>query len=288
MARKTLQHDGSVYLLSGTPMPNDPTELWPPVKYLWPEIAEQHECSSKRQWMHEFCRVRITPYGWKPYAVKNGAALRKSLDKIMLRRTLDDVALELPPLRVDLQRLPKSQAAENALAEYEEWEETDYTSTIRRLLGSLKAPIIVRQLVEELSNGAYEKLVVFYHHKDVGYTVDKAFEDAGFSVAGFGGDASSTEREEQIQRFQANDDVRVFVGQQTAAGIGVNLTAANEVVLLEPAWTPSDNEQALKRIHRIGQDKPCRVRIFALSGTIDEAIMGTIRNKVKMQKEVGL
>lgn len=287
LARQCYKNGGRAWLLSGTPLPNDPTELWPPIKYLWPEIAAEVDCTRATQWRAKWCLCRPTPYGPKPYAVKNGSELRRILRRIMLRRTLDDVNLELPPLRVELSRLPKSKAAADALAEYERWEESDYTSTLRRLLGNVKAPIVTKQIISELDYGAYDKIVVMYHHRDVGQQLRESFLEAQYGVSGFGGDASQTEREKEIARFREGPS-QVFVAQQTAAGIAVNLTAASEIVLLEPAWTPSKNEQALKRIHRIGQEHPCRVRIFALSGTIDEAIMGTIRNKMRMLKEVGL
>jgi len=288
LARQCVRNEGRAWLLSGTPMPNDPTELWSPIKYLWPEIAEEHGCSRATHWRDTFTKCRPTPYGLKPYAVKNGAALRRSLNEIMLRRTLDDVGLELSPLRVELSRLPRSAASCEKLAEYEEWEETDYTSTLRRLLGSAKAEPVAKRIIEELDNGAYEKIVVLYHHRDVGETLEEQFRTAGYDPVGFNGDTPQGKRQEAIERFQEDADIRVFLAQQTAAGIAINLTAATEIVLLEPAWSPNDNWQAIDRIHRIGQEQPCRARIFALSGTLDEAIMGTIRNKVEMQQEVGL
>lgn len=287
LASRTVKKGGWAWLLSGTPMPNDPTELWPPIRYLWPEIKERFGVSRATEWRDKFCRCRPTPYGLKPYAVKNGAELRDALSDIMLRRTLDDVGLELPPLRVELSRLPKGDADTEALAEYEAWEDTDYTSTLRRLLGSVKAPLVAKQIIEELDDGAYEQIVVLYYHRDVGAGLREEFDKHGYSPVGFDGSTAQGARQEAIEAFDRGES-QVFLAQQTAAGIAINLTAATEIVLLEPAWSPNDNHQAIDRIHRIGQDQPCRARIFALSGTLDEAIMGTIRNKVAMQEEVGL
>lgn len=291
LAVRAIRNGGRAWLLSGTPMPNDPTELWPAIRYLWPDVRERLGMTRLTQWRERFCKCRPTPYGLKPYAVKNGDELRDILfgdDPIMLRRTLDDVGLELPPLRVELSRLPKDRAAEEALAEYEEWEETEYVSTLRRVLGQMKAPMVGNLLAEELNNGAYDKLVLLYYHKNVGTELAQLFLDEDLAVTGFDGSTSQTDRQRAIERFQEDPEVRVFLAQQTAAGIAINLTAANEVVLLEPAWSPEANWQALKRVHRIGQDAPCRARMFAVSGTLDEAILGTIHNKVQMQKEVGL
>lgn len=290
MARRCVKDGGRAYLLSGTPMPNDPTELWTAIKYLWPEVKKRLGITRATQWRDHFCECRVTPYGLKPYEVKNGSELRDILfgdDPIMLRRTLDDVGLELPPLRVELSRLPKGDADTEALAEYEEWEDTDYTSTLRRLLGSVKAPLVAKQIIEELNDGAYEQIVFLYYHRDVGTELREAFSRGGISTVGFDGSTQQQVRQEEIDKFQTRD-AQVFLAQQTAAGIAINLTAASEIVLLEPAWSPSENDQAIQRVHRIGQDRPCRARIFALSGTIDEAIMGTIRQKLEMRQEVGL
>ena len=75
---------------------------------------------------------------------------------------------------------------------------------------------------------------------------------------------------------------RIFLAQQTAAGIGITLTAATEIVLVEPSWSPEDNLQAIKRIHRIGQKHPCRARLFAVPDSIDAAIMKSTARKMKM------
>ena len=275
------------WLLSGTPMPNNPTELWAPVRYLWPSIAEELNLRTAQEWMLRFCKVRQTPYGIKPYGVRSGAQLRQILNRIMLRRTIDEVGVDLPPLRVDLHHLPKGAVD---LSEYEAMDASEeaYTSSLRRVLGMAKAGPVARQIVDELKDGAYDKIVVLYHHTDVGHTLGRAFAEAGYTAVGFSGSTPQKIRWANIQAFQENPRLPIFLAQQTAAGIAINLTAANEIVLVEPAWTPDDNSQAVARIRRIGQDRPCRARIFAIAGTIDSRVMSTIRAKVAMQKEVSL
>jgi len=206
----------------------------------------------------------------------------------MLRRKLVSVGLDLPPLRMNLVRLPKDKAAVDALQEYEGMEasEAAYTSSLRRVLGGVKAPMVAKQIIEELKDRAYRKIVVLYYHKDVGRQLTRLFMAADIRLAGFDGSTPSLQRQHDIDLFQNHPDVRVFLAQQQAAGIAINLTAASEVVLIEPAWSPDENRQAIKRIHRIGQDQPCRARIFTISGTLDEAIMGTLTRKSKMQREV--
>lgn len=274
------------WLLTGTPMPNDPTEVYPFFRFLWPERLEDLGIRTSDDWLHRFCLTRYTEYGEKPYAVQNGDLLRGMLNEVMLRRSLEDVGFELPPLRVDLDRLPRD-TVDLDLEAYDAIEENDYTSRIRRVLGEAKAAPIVHRIEDELVGGEYDKVVVLYHHRSVGEALSRGFQQAGFAVTGFDGSTPQEERRNAIQRFQQSN-VPVFLAQQTAAGVGITLTAAHEIVLVEPSWSPSDNYQAITRIHRIGQEHPCRARVFAVSGTLDEAVMGTIRQKLNMQAAIGL
>ena len=279
------------WLLSGTPMPNDPTELWAMFKYLWPERPAALDITTAEQWMHKFCKVRATEWGPKPYAVKNGAILKGMLEDIMMRRTLDQVGLDLPPLRVTLSYLPKDADLARGLQEYSEYEDGDpeqvYTSTLRRLLGKAKAPRIAKQVAEELTDGAYKAIVLLYYHREVGALLRETLEEAGHTCVGFDGSTPQTMRQRAIDAFQSGG-APVFLAQMTSAGVAITLTRASELVLVEPEWSPDDNRQAIKRIHRIGQDHPCRARIFAVQGTLDASVMWTVARKVQMQQEVGL
>jgi SWI/SNF-related matrix-associated actin-dependent regulator of chromatin subfamily A-like protein 1 len=287
------------WLLSGSPVPNNAMELWAPIRVLWPEIPRALGIDSAQEWLNRFCRYKRTPFGVKVFGIKNGSALRPHLKAIMLRRTLDDVALELPPLRVDTVLLPRDQAFDAALTaqgfdadavmatlhEHEGREEPGALPKLRRLLGEAKTPAIIETLKEELESKSVDKIVVLaYHH-----TVMDMLRDGlkKFGVTGFDGNTPVAKRQGAIDAFTTGYE-RVFVGQQSAAGIGINLQAASEVVLVEPAWSPEDNAQALKRIHRIGQTRPCRARIFAFAGSLDEAVMDVCARKVRMQLELGL
>lgn len=279
------------WLLSGTPMPNDPTELWAMMKYLWPERPAEHNITTAEQWMHKFCKVRQTLYGPKPYAVQNGPLLRSMLEDVMLRRTLKQVGLDLPPLHVTLSHMAKDADLAQHLQEYSEYEDGDeeevYTSTLRRLLGKAKAPMIAKQVASELDDGAYPAIVVLYYHRETGALLREGLEDAGHTCVGFDGSTPQGARQEAIDTFQGGG-APVFLAQMTSAGVAITLTRASEIVLAEPEWSPDDNRQAIKRIHRIGQDTPCRARIFAVAGTLDASVMGTLARKVQMQEEVGL
>lgn len=301
-ALRLAQAADRAWLLSGTPMPNHPGELYPAVAALWPTFLRRLSKTDKPltywQWFNLFTRWTNTKYGPRPYATKNKKVLRYILDTIMLRRTLNDVSIQLPPLRVHTQLLEKDTAFVKALEEYgdeaksllhamesEAADERGSTSRLRRFLGEYKAPLIGRQIAQELADNEYQKIVVLAYHRSVITRLAEILEE--FDVAIYHGDTSDRLRADAKERFQRGK-ARVFLGQQTASGTGLNLQAASEVVLVEPDWTPTQNKQAIKRVHRIGQDRPCRARIFAVSSTLDEALMGVIAQKTQMQADAGL
>jgi SNF2 family DNA or RNA helicase len=280
------------WLLSGTPVPNDVRELWPPFKALWYEKPHSRGITTAFQWMNYFCRWSDSDYGPRVWGNKPAAreVLKPWLQEIMLRRRLQDVALELPPLRVTVQHLPKDPDLRKRLMGLGGISLTSddlSLSTLRRVLGQYKATPIAQELVRELANDPQASLVVLYHHHSAGTQLANNFLKAGIPFSGFDGTWPVHLRQPEIDAFQEGH-TRVFLAQQGAAGLGITLTRSHEIVLVEPSWSPADNDQAIKRIHRIGQDKPCRARIFAVPDSLDESLMATLARKSTMIGEVGL
>jgi SWI/SNF-related matrix-associated actin-dependent regulator of chromatin subfamily A-like protein 1 len=294
IARKVEQ----AWLLSGTPIPKDVSELWSIVRVLWPHIPAELGIMTGQQWLNFFCRYKVTPFGRKVFGLKNADVLRAHLKTFMLRRTVEQVAPFLPPLRVDVDLLPQDDAFTDAIAALEQdaaavmaavesHSNSDAPGALprlRRLLGEAKAPRILQILQAELDSGAVQKIVVLaYHHSVLDILRDGLWK---YGVVGFDGGTPQVKRQSAIDAFTNDPRARVFLAQQTAAGVGINLQAAHEVVLVEPAWTPDDNAQAIKRVHRIGQTTPCRARIFAVADSLDEAVMNVCARRTRMQAEI--
>lgn len=285
---------GRVWLLSGTPMPNDPRELYPVLKGFWPELLEELGTTTAFKYMDRFCVWTENEWGYRVWGLKPAAKkeLVPALRRIFLRRKLADVALDLPPLRFTVERLPKDTELAHKLALLGADMESDdeSLSTLRRVLGEYKARPIGNKLIEELREDLSLSLVVLYHHRRTG-AILRDMIARNYNVVGFDGSTPAEARQQAIDLFQNADpsrnmNARVFLAQQTAAGIGINLTRATEIVLVEPSWSPEDNAQAIKRIHRIGQDRPCRARLFAVPGSLDDALMSALARKQGMIEEV--
>ena len=291
------------WLLSGTPMPNNPAELFAPMQALWPDVLVQLGITTYMDWVKRFCIYHTVQYGrgWgeptlKITGAKNLDQLKPHMRDIMLRRKEVE---GLPPLRIHLSRLPRDAGFERALQdsgvdaaalvhqiEAEESADDKSASKLRRLLGEYKAPRIAFEIGKELESNSYPKIVILAYHHSVLDALERGLSD--FNPLGFRGSTPQAKRQEAIDLFTNDPRRRVFIAQQTAAGIGINLQVASEIILVEPAWSPDDNAQAIKRIHRIGQDVPCRARIYCVAGSLDEAVMGTLQRKLRMQRDLGL
>lgn len=305
IAALTIARDAQhAWLLSATPMPNHPGELWPPLRALWPCIPAALDLGNYDEWLNEFCHWTPSPYGPKIWGAKNGSRLRPYLDRIMLRRQPADVSVQLPPLRVDVELLQRndlfdrsirdtgkdvSQVAE-ALADAERdsvAEVPGALSRLRHILGELKSEWIARRIAEELDERQYDKIVILAYHQRVLRRFEQ--ELGHYGVTGFDGSTPAAQRDRAVMQFRDDSSVRVFVAQQTAAGTGLDgLQVSAEIVLAEPAWSPDENAQAVKRIHRIGSTLPCRARMFAVDGTLDDGIMHTLARKTRMKLDTGL
>ena len=87
------------------------------------------------------------------------------------------------------------------------------------------------------------------------------------------------------RRIQIAEKSKVIVATIGAFSVGVNLTKANHLVFNDISWVPADNEQALKRIHRIGQERACTIH-YVVGGHVDKFILDKVRSKMKIINSV--
>ena len=94
------------------------------------------------------------------------------------------------------------------------------------------------------------------------------------------------DREKAIQNFQNNDDCRVFLISLKAGGVGLNLTAADYVYIVDPWWNPAVEQQAIDRTHRIGQTKNIFAYRMICKDTVEEKILELQERKKSLVKEI--
>ncbi|WP_040163848.1 DEAD/DEAH box helicase [Microbacterium gorillae] len=146
-----------------------------------------------------------------------------------------------------------------------------------RKIGQAKAGLAADYAVQlQRSVG---KVVFFAKHIDVMDQAEALFAANGLKTVSLRGDQSSTARQEAIDAFNADPEVAIAVCSLTAAGVGVNLQAASNVVLAELSWTAAEQTQAIDRVHRIGQDEPVTAWRIIAAHTLDSKIAELIDQK---------
>jgi SNF2 family DNA or RNA helicase len=282
-----------VWLLTGTPTPNNASELFPHIRALWPELAPNGKTYA--DWINTYTRYEPGAHGIKFFGNKNLPQLREALNGVMLRRLPEDVIPDMPKVLLstwaldadaaleEVKRLeitPEVQELAHRLDSGEQVPDSDpHIAAFRRVCGLAKAKPVADLIREELNQLPGEKIIVFVHHRDVLLRIYNELKDF-YPVFVRGGDSDKT-RQEAIDSFQADPQVRVFIGQIQACSTAVTLTAASRIVFAESSWVPSDNEQAIYRARRIGQKSQILARIAYLDKSIDEAIQNTVARKTR-------
>lgn len=123
------------------------------------------------------------------------------------------------------------------------------------------------------------KVVFFAKHVDVMDQAEQTFAERGISYASIRGDQTPKVREKNIKAFVEDPEVQIVVCSLTAAGIGLNLQVASNMVLAELSWTDAEQTQAIDRIHRIGQSEPVTAWRIIAAQTIDSKIAELIDSK---------
>jgi SWI/SNF-related matrix-associated actin-dependent regulator 1 of chromatin subfamily A len=122
-----------------------------------------------------------------------------------------------------------------------------------------------------------DKIVIFAHHKDVIDEIKQSLSE--YLPVSITGDISINERQESVDKFQSDDNCRVFIGSITAAGVGITLTAASTVIFAELDWVPGNLSQAEDRCHRIGQQDSVLVQHVMFENSIDAYLAQKIVSK---------
>lgn len=302
--------------LTGTPMPNNPSELYTHLK------SAGVETRSYWDFVFDYCDGFDSTYSYQITGAKQSAIpkLRQQLGAIMLRRKKDDVMLQLPKIAFHEVTVPQGKVEldpwfyenwrmvgmDRFLEQLKQQDETlraslmairdghhhnnndslrliesyaKSTATLRRYIGLAKLNACLDIIDEELKTNQYEKIVIFAMHQQVIELSRQRLR--GYRAVTLFGKTPANKRQAHIDEFQKSRKCRVFIGQVVAAGTGINLTSASEVAFFESSWVPADNAQAAMRVHRVGQKNPVRCRFFTTENTVDEQVMRVVAAKTR-------
>ncbi len=153
----------------------------------------------------------------------------------------------------------------------------DNVFTMMRRIGRAKAELAADYAVQLARSAG--KVVFFAKHVDVMDAAEGTFARQGVPFSSIRGDQTSATRQRNIDGFVNDSDVAIAVCSLTAAGVGLNLQVASNVVLAELSWTDAEQTQAIDRSHRIGQTEPVTAWRIIAAQTLDARIAELIDSK---------
>ena len=271
--------------LSGTPIYNRGSEIWPIIDILKPGLL-----GSFKEFCEYFCYVNDKG---KAIVLENKrASLRNELQKhVMLRRKKADVLKELKDkvrykeviasdtefYLEELDKIWKKLEAEQKEAQTEFSKSASYHRAIqseRQIAGVAKLPHVIN-FVKNIME-IEESVVVFCHHKVIHKLLHESLQE--FSPVSIIGGQSDSTRQDQIDKFQKGESKLMIAGIR-AGNVGINLTRAKYVIFAELDWSPAIHRQAEDRLHRIGQKNTVFAYYLIGNGTLDDHVASILVDK---------
>jgi len=148
---------------------------------------------------------------------------------------------------------------------------------------SIKLDELGREITENIGN---HKALIFSQFLGMLALIRQKLEALQVPYEYFDGSTSAPDREKAIRSFQDNDDIRVFLISLKAGGVGLNLTAADYVYIVDPWWNPAVEQQAIDRTHRIGQTKNIFAYRMICKDTIEDKILQLQEKKRSLAKDL--
>jgi superfamily II DNA or RNA helicase len=253
--------------LSGTPMENRLDELWSQFHFLMPDLLE-------RGADRETVKRRIRPF--------------------LLRRRKEEVQIDLPEKIEQISWVEMDEPQAEIYAAYKKGIQLDGATRMQileailrlrqiccdpRLVGSPNRGSKIEQLISDVKEALEEKrkILIFSQFTSMLQLIREEFPEALY----LDGSTGAEERGEQVRRFQEDPDCSLFLLSMKAGGVGLNLTAADYVLLFDPWWNEAVERQAIDRAHRIGQKKTVIAKRYLVPGSIEEKML-QLKNKKQL------
>lgn len=289
--------------ISGTPIQNNLMELWSLFDFLSPGYLGSYDGFKENF-------VLAIEKESDENATRN---LKKMIDPFLLRRSKDNIAKELPE---KTEVVMKSQFGEDEEQVYSTWKD-HYSAEIRRSIkdkglnksrlkilegltklrqvclhprmvddkytgSSAKFDLLMMEVKKVLNEG--HKVLIFSSFVKMLSIVRGEFERTGIKYSYL--DGASKDREKIVEEFQESEAGRPFLISIKAGGVGINLTSADYVFILDPWWNPAVEMQAMDRAHRIGQTNAVFVYKMIAEGSIEEKILDLQKSKKKLVDDI--
>ena len=287
--------------LSGTPIENNPIELWSIFDFLMPGYLPKSK--------NFINKCKNDPIKLK----ESNDKLKMLVSPFILRRKKNDVLIELPDKQVQqifckltpVQEKMYLQILEDVKNRYLDTENVGNNyihilAALTKLRQICNHPYLVDkdlkeniefsgklELLREIIVDAVEggkKLLIFSQFVQMLKILRKMLKEENITHEYM--DGSTKNRQKVIDNFNNNNNIRTFLISLKTGGYGLNLTSADTVIIVDPWWNPMGENQAIDRAHRIGQTKKVMVYKIITKGTIEEKILDLQQNKKMMFENI--
>ncbi len=293
-------------ILTGTPVQNSPMDVFSQWKFLDPNIFGLSFYTFRNRYavMGGYYNHQIIKY-------KNMDELTSKAHSIAYRITKEE-ALDLPE-QIFLNRYCELESSAQKIYDkvvkesYAELESGEITATnvltklirLSQISGGHvkdddgKMQVISKSKLNELKDimedviiDNKKKLVVFARFIPEIESIQNLANEMDINYSYITGNIKMEERGEMVDKFQTNNDIKLFIAQIQTAGLGITLTAADTAVFYSLDFNYSNYSQAISRTHRIGQKNTCTYINLISSGTVDEKIIKALENKEDIAKSI--
>jgi len=290
------------FTLTGTPIENNSFDIYAQLSFCCPGLL------GNKSYFKNTYALPIDRFGDR----KRAQELHATIAPFLLRRTKNQVATELPE---KTEVILYCEMGDKQRAIYDRYEEElrNFVATIdedaihekrphvlaglTRLRQLCDSPLLLKEgysgadaakvsvLMEEISTKVAEhKILVFSQFVEMLDIIKAELEQQGIGYAYLTG--QTTNRGDKVDAFKNQDDVRVFLISLKAGGVGLNLTEADYVYLVDPWWNPAVENQAIDRIHRIGQTKKVIAVRLICSQSVEEKMLNLQQRKKQLAQDL--
>jgi len=276
--------------LSGTPLRNRPRELYNVLSLIAPKIF-----FNRWHFLQRYCNPVLTRWGWKFDGASNIDELVDLVEPYILRRKKEDVLSEIPekqkfiiPLDLDDKYISEYAYENEKIGEIIKSEKKIKKMEIKNKFEHLKeiAYMAKRKSMLEYIDSLIkqrDKIVIFAYHRHVIKDIFSYFRNVTVVVDG---SVPMKQREYLLRIYNNDSNIKIFLGQILATGLGIDLTISSTVLFSELWWVPADMEQATDRCHRIGTKDNVQIYYLIAPGTVEDEMALALTEKFKLVKRI--
>jgi non-specific serine/threonine protein kinase len=280
-------------ILSGTPVQNNTSDLYAQFQFLNPGLL------GNREYFNREFGIPIDKLGSK----EKTRDLKKLIFPFTLRRTKEQVAKDLPDKTVSvlwctmeaeqrklynhyrdgyrnrlLKKIDEEGIAKSGIDVLEGLlrlrQLCDHPALVEKKEGVDQPSVKIEELTREVQeNAGNHKLLVFSQFTQMLRLIEAEFIKAGISYCYLDGSTTLPQRKEQVNKFQEDETIKAFLISLKAGGVGLNLTVADYVYIVDPWWNPAAEQQAIDRAHRIGQTRKVFAYKMICKDSVEEKIL---------------